>query len=148
MYRSGDIVVRLTEPVEGEFRAGTRAIVKEVLNDKEFTLEGHVGIYLQSSFRPDTLVDSHGQIRHMSDLEAVENALNIIDNWNRTHPTAYMISIEAEPAQDGGSIFSTTSEDTNSIPQFMSYLAIAASDNERKATLRKAMDLMQLQLGD
>lgn len=146
MYRSGDIVVRLTTPAEGNFKAGTRAIVDEVLNATEFTLEGHVGHYLQSSFRPANLVDSHGQIRQVSDLETVENALNVIDNWNKTHPTGYMISIEAHPAQDGGSTFLTDSTDSNSIPEFMASIAHAASDGERKATLKKAMELMQLQM--
>lgn len=146
MYRKGDIVVRIVEPKEGNFKAGTRAIIKEILNDREFTLEGHDGTYCQSSFRLETLKDTTGEIRQVSDLESMEHALNVIDHWNRTHPTAYMVSIEAHPAQDGGSIFSTATADTNNVAQFVVELAQAASDTERKATLVKAMELMQLQV--
>lgn len=146
MFRKDDVVVRLSSSMEGDFKKGTRAIVKEIINDTEFTLEGHRGIYLQSSFRLVGANETLRENRQVSDLESVENALNVIDAWNRTHPTGYMISIEAHPAQDGGSTFLTNTLDTNSVSQFMVELAKAASGEERKATLKKAMELMQLQM--
>lgn len=140
MYRTGDIVVRVTEPMEGGFHKGIRDIVKEVLNDKEFTLENHEGIYLQRNFRLDKM---DGEIGQVSDLEALEKALEVIDNWNRTQPTGNMVSIEAYPAQDGGSLFTTPSFDTHDIGSMMGHLLAYASDKEKAATLERAAQVFR-----
>lgn len=140
MYRSSDIVVRVCSPIEGSFVKGTRAIVKEVLNNKEFTLEGHEGIFLQSSFRLDSLGDSKPTLSGLGELE---HALTVIDNWNRTKPTGQMISIEAYPAQDGGSLFTTPSKDSNDISAFMAYLIDYASSNEKAEILERAAQTLR-----
>ncbi|AHK11881.1 hypothetical protein CHOED_021 [Vibrio phage CHOED] len=141
MYRKGDIVVRLTAPIEGTFRKGTRAIVNEVLNDKEFTLEGHEGTYLQSSFRMDSIGNPTNPT--VSDLGSLEQALRVIDNWNRTHPTGLMVHIEAYPAQDGGSLFRTDAFDTNDISQLMGHLINYSSAEEKAAALERAAQALR-----
>jgi methionine synthase I (cobalamin-dependent) len=133
--RPGDIVIRTVPTVEGNFQKGTRAIVKEVLNDREITLEGHQGIYLKSSFQLERPFQQNGQV---SDLESIEHALHTIDVWNRTHPTGLMISIEAYPAQDGGSLFHTDSFDSNDVSQMVNHLLDYASNLEKAAMLERA----------
>lgn len=142
MYRTNDIVVRLTDTMEGGMKKGTRAIVAKVLNDKEFTLEGHEGTYLQASFRMDS-IGAQGEIRQVSGLAAVEHALRVIDDWNRTHPTGNMISIEAYPAQDGGSLFTTPSHDSNSISDFVGHLMNYASSEDKAVALERAAQAMR-----
>lgn len=143
MYRTGDIVTRVAVASEGNFKKGTRAIVKEVLNDTEFTLEGHEGIYLQASFRISKLTTEVHQNRQVSDLESLENALKVIDNWNRTKPTSQMISVEAYPAQDGGSLFTTPSFDSNSISDFIVHLLGYGSDIDKAAALERAAQALR-----
>lgn len=141
--RTGDIVVRITAPLEGNFTKGTRAIVKEVLNDREVTLEGHDGIFLQSSFKIERFST---QNRQVSDLESIEHALHTIDVWNRTHPTGLMISIEAYPAQDGGSLFHTDSFDANDIGSFVGHLLDYASKEDKAAMLERAAQALRFGL--
>lgn len=139
MFRKGDIAVRMVPSQEGGIAVGTRCIVKRVLNDREFTLEGMPGIYLQSSFQLDT----EGENRQVSDLEQLEQALNILDHWNRTHPTALMVSVEAYPAQDGGSLFTTHGFDSNSIGELMGHLLAQGSNEAKAAFLERAAQALR-----
>lgn len=141
MYRKGDIVTRVSNPLESGLKKGARAIVKEVLDNKEFTLEGHEGVYLQSGFRPSAMAAV--QNRQVSGLEELEHALNVIDNWNRTKPTSQMISIEAYPAQDGGSLFTTPSFDANNIGDFMAHLIDYGSNEDKAAALERAAQALR-----
>lgn len=146
MLRVNDIVVRISNPLEGGLRKGQRAVVTSLVDDKYMTLDGHAGQFLIANFRVDTLGSPCGAKATLSDLEAVEQALNTIDQWNRTHPTGSMISIEAHPAQDGGSTFFTSTEDFNDVSLMVEHLGTLASKEERKSTLRKAMGLLQVEL--
>lgn len=147
MFRKGDVVVRITTPTEGSVVKGTRAIVASVTDSQYMTLEGHHGQFMQVNFRPDSLGSSERKPT-VSDLESMEHALQVIDNWNRTHPTAAMVSIQAYPAQDGGSVFMTTNNDYNSIEGVIKRLGELATSDEKKASLRKAIGLMQMEIGD
>lgn len=145
MFRKNDVVVRLNNPVEGSVLKGARAIVKEVIDSQYMTLEGHHGQFLQSNFRIDSL-GTHEENPTVSDLQAVEQALHVIDNWNRTHPTGAMISIEAHCTQDGGSTFLTATDDYNDIDRFIIALSSMANDEDKKSTLRRAMSLLGAEL--
>lgn len=139
MFRTGDIAVRMVPSKEGGMVVGTRCIVKRVLNAREFTLEGLPGVYLQSSFQLDT----EGETRQVSDLEQLEQALIILDNWNRTHPTALMVSVEAYPAQDGGSLFTTHGFDSNSIGELVGHLLEQSSDEDKATALERAAQALR-----
>lgn len=140
MFRTHDVVVRLNNPIEGSLLKGERAIVKGVIDSEYMTLEGHAGQFLQSNFRLDSETSTTKQT--VSDLEAVEDALHVIDNWNRTHPTGAMISIEAHCTQDGGSTFLTQASDSNDISEFITILSMMATDADKQSTLRRAMELI------
>lgn len=140
MFRTGDIAVRMVPSKEGGVAVGTRCIVKRVLNDREFTLEGLPGVYLQSSFAMDTEM---GENRQVSDLEQLEQALTILDNWNRTHPTSQMVSVEAYPAQDGGSLFTTHGFDSNSIGELVGHLVEQGSNEAKAAFLERAAQALR-----
>lgn len=135
MFRKGDIVTRFVPSQEGGMKKGTRAIVKRILNDREFTLEGHEGIYLQQSFTMDTPMSENRQV---SDLEELEQALQVIDMWNRSRPTSQMISIEAYPAQDGGNLYSMHGYDTHHVSALMGHLMETATNEDKAAVLEKA----------
>lgn len=145
MIRKNDIVVRISHPLEGALLKGDRAIVSSIEDDQFMTLEGHVGQFMISNFRLDSLGNTETKPT-LSDLESMERALSTIDHWNRTHPTIAMVSIEAHCAQDGGSTFCTGGDDFNDIGLMISHLGTLATSQERKSVLRHAMGLLQVEL--
>lgn len=148
MFRINDIVLRINQPIEGTLKKGQRAIVSELVDAKYMQLEGHVGNFLITNFRLDTLGVPIGTKATLSDLESMEQALVTIDKWNRTHPTVAMVSIEAFPAQDGGSVYSTGCDDFNNVSLMITHLGTLASSEERKSTLQRAMGLLQVEINN
>lgn len=133
----GQKLVRARGDLNGALPCGTVVTVKTVIDEEYIELEGYEDChFLRSQFEP---LDTYGgEIRQMSDLELLEMSLRHIDHWNRTHPISQMISIEAYPAQDGGSLFTTHGFDSNSIGELIGHLLVTASNEERAAALEKA----------
>lgn len=148
MFRKGDVVVRQNSPLEGSVVKGTVAVVKRIIDADYMTLEGHDGRYMQSHFRLNTQSNPERTVVG-NDLESVENALRTIDNWNRTHPTPAMISIESGNAQDGGSIFVINDGyDSHNVSDIMVHLTKFMSDADRKAGLLRMKLMIDRELGD
>lgn len=143
MFRPSDTVVRINSPVEGGIKKGTKAIVATIIDETYMTLEGHEGQYRQSSFKLDTVTRTKPTV---SDLDSLTEALRVIDNWNRTHPTAMMIGVDPYPTQDGGMVVEVNGEGFNSPDTFYEYMSYYASKQDRKAALKRALTMMGAEL--
>lgn len=144
MFEHGDVVERMTTPLEGGINKGTICVVKEIVDAVYMTLEGHDGMYRQEAFK---LHEAHrGQTRQVSDLGSVVAALRVLDEWNRTHPTALMIGVEPYPVQDGGMVVTINNEGFNDPDEFYTYVSQYMGKADRKAALKRAMVLLESEL--
>lgn len=148
MFKKGDIVERITTPLEGGIQKGTLAIVKAIIDDTYMTLEGHNGHFRQGCFVLHDGLKESRQMRQVSDLASVVNALRVIDNWNRGHTTSMMIGVEPYPSQDGGQVITINNEGFNDPDEFYAYVAQYSSEKDRKLALKHALRMIQAEVED
>lgn len=135
----GQLVVRTSGILEGPIKEGDKCIVKCIVDSQYMELEEYEGLYLRSNFKPvEDYIVPKGRPDQMSSIEALETALKVLDHWNRTHTTSMMISVEAYPAQDGGSLFTTPTFDSNNIGTMIEHLLDYSSKEEKAAALERA----------
>lgn len=138
----GQKVVRISENLAGGVVMGETYTIKYLIDDDTLALEEVDGEWSRSEFKDAATYVAPLKGNTVS-LESLANALRIIDMWNRTQPTSLMVSIEAHPAQDGGSSFFTSTADSNDVDSFVADLLKYSSGREKARILRAAAALVE-----
>lgn len=147
MFKKGNIVERITTPLEGGIAKGTLCIVKRTIDDIYMELEGHSGQFHQGCFVLKSAQEEvNGQNRQVSDLASVVNALSVIDNWNKAHTTKMMIGIEPYPTQDGGMVITIGDEGFNDPDEFYEFMTRHASKQDHQAALKRALTMIEAEV--
>lgn len=133
----GQKVIRTSNNLSGDVLKGSTYTIKYLIDDDTLALEEVEGSFRRSEFEDEATYVKPFDVDSVS-VASLTSALRLIDMWNRTRPTALMVSIEAYPAQDGGSLFTTDSFDSNEVNTFMSHLINYASSAEKADLLEQA----------